>query len=81
MFEIVLISFGIFGTCFINYQLYDNCIKKGNYNEIPELKKIKKEIEKENKRNDKILKKIINDIDTDHDFYIVKEVELQNNKK
>ena len=75
----LIITFSVLTTCFINYKLF-TCIKRTKYDDIPELNEIKKRIEKENKKNDKVFEKIINDVDIDEDFYIVKEVELQNNK-
>lgn len=83
MIEVILISLGVLGTCFINYQLFNVCIKKAKYDDIPELNEIKKEMEKEKRKSERAIKKIINDVDInsdDEDFYIVKEIELVDNK-
>ena len=83
MIEVILISLGVLGTCFINYQLFNVCIKQSKYDDIPEIHEIKKKMIKEQIKSARVIKKIIEDVDInsdDDDFYIVKEIELQNNK-
>ena len=61
MIEALLITFTVFGTCFINYKLFNVCIKKAKYDDIPELNEIKKKMEKEEKKSNQIIQKIIDE--------------------
>tara|TARA_B110000259_G_scaffold97843_1_gene113050 strand:- start:3323 stop:3565 length:243 start_codon:yes stop_codon:yes gene_type:complete len=57
----ILISASVISTLLINYKLYNECIIKKKYDDIPELNEIKKKISKDNINNNKKFKKIMTD--------------------
>jgi len=77
----ILISFGIISTFLFNYKLYNDCVRKAKYDDIPELNEIiKKELEEE-KINNKIFDKIMSNCDDKefNEFIIIKkDFELAN---
>jgi len=78
----ILISISFITTFFINYKLYNDCIRKKKYDDIPELNEIIiKEIEQ-----DKIKKKLIKilNVPEEKDFnefiIVYNQLELENNE-
>ena len=74
----ILISISFITTFLINYKLYNDCIRKKKYDDIPELNEIiKKEIEQD-KINKKKFKKILNHSEEkDFDEFIIVNNELE----
>ena len=77
----ILVSLGVISTFLFNYKLYNDCVRKAKYDDIPELNEIIKKELKEEKINNKIFEKIMSNCDDKefNEFIIIKnEFELAN---